>query len=558
MTNSILNTATIAYNHRNQHFMKTNLYAPARAMFLAILLIVSTSIKEVYAQQFLTSIDGWNAYVHLPDDYYDSVGKRYPLICFIPGTGECGTDPARLLWYGPSAYVAQGHNMQFTVNGKLEKPIVISIQPVNLWPNAFTINRKLDSILARYRCDLQRINVTGLSMGGWSWANYVDNYSPAYTNRITSIVSMSAPEPDNLVTNMRFYPQAGGTAWFFEGNLDLRGNDKIRDTMNYYVPGSSRYTLYSGGHCCWNTFYNPTWVENGESIYTWMLKQKKALIAGPVSPQADAGRDSSISNVTLNLPLRGAGNDPLGLVINFAWTKVSGPVQGVIANPTILQTTVSGLVMGTYKFELKVTNSVGLVAKDTLTINNGNIVLPVILTDFSAKAADKTSVLLQWKTSSEINSDYFIVERSNNAQSFSEGSRIAATGAASTGAAYRHTDHFPENGVNFYRLKMVDKDGQFAYSKVINVTMKNVVENAVAISFASLKSDQLLLSINSGKGQPAALNILDANGKRIYSASLSLNKGMNRISKPIHLSSGVYYANLTTGNEKVSTAFIRE
>jgi hypothetical protein len=67
-----------------------------------------------------------------------------------------------------------------------------------------------------------------------------------------------------------------------------------------------------------------------------------------------------------------------------------------------------------------------------------------------------------------------------------------------------------------------------------------------------------LVSINSVKGQPAALNIIDANGKRIYSASLSLSKGINKISKPMYLSSGVYYANLTTGNEKVSTAFIRE
>ena len=536
--------------------MKPNVYAPGRAMLLAILLIVSTSIKKVYAQQFLTSIDGWNAYVHLPNDYNDSVGKKYPLILFIPGTGECGTNASLLLTYGPSKYVAEGHNMQFTVNGKLEKPIVISIQPSALWPNAATINRKLDSVLARYRCDLQRINVTGLSMGGWSWANYVDGYSSVYTNKITSIVSMSAPEPDNLVTNMRFFPQAGGTAWFFEGNLDERGNDRIRDTMNKYVAGSARYTLYAGGHCCWNTFYNPTWVENGESIYTWMLKQHKALIAGPVSPQVYAGNDSSISNVTLNLNLKGSANDPNGLPVNFAWSKVSGPAGGTIATPLTLITSVSGLTLGTYKFELKATNSVGLVAKDTLIINNGNVVLPVILTDFSARAADKKTVLVQWKTSAEINSDYFVVEKANSPQKLADGEHITAR--AANGASYSFIDFFPENGINFYRHKMVDKDGQFAYSKVVSITIKIAGENAVAITSAAAKNNVVKINISSIKLQQAAIFIADVNGKRIYSSGISLNKGINNINTSLPLAAGIYYVNISTETDKITTAFIRE
>jgi hypothetical protein len=526
---------------------------------LAILVLLFSSAKDVYAQQFLTTIDGWNAYVHLPDDYNDGTNKIYPLICFIPGTGECGTDPSKLLTYGPSKYVAAGHNMQFMVNGKLEKPIVISLQPLSLWPSAYTVNRKLDTIFARYRCDLQRINATGLSMGGWSWDNYVDGYSSIYTNRITSIVSMSAPGPDNLVTNMRFYPQAGGTAWFFEGNMDLRGNDKIRDTMNKYVMSSARYTLYSGGHCCWNTFYDPTWVENGESIYTWMLKQKKTLISGPLSPQADAGRDSTISNVTLNYTLKGYGNDPNGLLITFNWSKIAGPSAGTISSPTILQTGVTGLTSGTYKFELKVTNSVGLIAKDTLTINNGNAVLPVILIEFSASVIEKNKVLVQWKTASEINSDYFIVEKSNNAQTFSEGTRIIAKGGAnSLGATYQLKDDFPKNGINYYRLKIVDKDGQISYSKVVSVLLKNVANNSITISSAFVKSNQLQVDISSVKVQSGTILILDASGKKIYGTNVSLNKGINNINRNIYLPRGVYFANLIAGNEKITKAFIRE
>jgi hypothetical protein len=540
--------------------MKSNVYKTARVLALATLFTLFCSLQKASAQQFLTQIDGWNAYVHLPDDYNDSVNKRYPLICFIPGTGETGTTASNLLTYGPSKFVAEGHNMQFMVNGKLEKPIVISLQPVNLWPNAWTINKKLDSVMARYRCDLQRINVTGLSMGGWSWVNYVNNYNPLYTKRITSIVSMSSPPPDNTVNAislMRFYPLEGGTAWFFEGNLDLRGNDKIRDTMNKYVPGSARYTLYPGGHSGWNTFYNPSWKENGESIYTWMLKQKKALISGPVPPQAHAGTDSSFSNILTSFSLNGQANDPNGLLINYNWTKVSGPTMGTISNPTGLQTSVTGLSMGTYFFELKVTNSLGFVAKDTLIINNGLAVLPVILTEFSAKMKDRSNVLLQWKTTSEVNSDYFLIEKSFDGLTFSETARISSKAVGSFGASYAYTDLFSDNGVNFYRLKMVDKDGQFSFSKIVSVTLIKESANSMFISSVFASNSLVQFNFRSIKSAPASVIITDGSGKKLFTSNIFLNAGENRVSKILNIPKGVYHLNIICGNENTSRSFMR-
>lgn len=537
--------------------MKSNFYACAKGFLFAFILIFY--INNAGAQQYLTSIDGWNAYVHLPNDYTDSASKRYPLIVFIAGTGETGTDASKLLVYGPSKFIAGGHNMQFTVNGVVEKPIVISIQPVNLWPSAYTLNVKLDSIMRRFRVDQQRVHLTGLSMGGWAWDNYVDNYNPAYTNRITSIVSMSAPEPDNTVSNMRFYALAGGTMWSFEGNSDLRGNDKIRDTMNKYVPGSNRYTLYTGGHCCWNTFYNPAWTENGESIYTWMMKQRKTLVTvGASAPQVNAGNDSTIASITLSLNLKGYGNDPNGLPINYAWAKVQGPSSGSISNPSALTTTVTGLVTGIYKFELRVTNSLGLSGKDTLTIVNGIGALPVVLTDFSASPVSSGNILVQWKTSTELNSDYYSVERSANAASFNEVSRKAATGVDTRGDAYRFNDLSPINGMNYYRLKMVDKDGHFTFSKVVSVNLKTTPGQSLDIYSSYASAGQVQLKINSSVAQPALINIVDATGKKILSATSSLNKGINDFSQVLTLPRGVYYAVVISGKDKISKAFIRE
>lgn len=535
--------------------MRINFTPPFRVSFFAILLSFAAFTQSAKAQQFLTQIDGWNAYVHLPDEYNDSVGKKYPLICFIPGLGEVGTDPGKLLIYGPSKYVAQGNKMEFMVNGKLEKPIVVSLQPASAWPSASTINRKLDSVLNRYRIDRQRVNATGLSMGGWSWDNYVDNYNPIYTNKITSIVTMSAPPPDNGYGNMKHFALAGGTMWAFEGNNDLRGLDQIRDTMNRAVPGSARYTLYVGGHCCWNNFYDPNFTENGESIYTWMMKQKKALIAGPVSPQASAGRDSATSLVTPVLPLKGNGNDPNGLPINFAWSKISGPATGTIASTTAMQTSVSGLISGVYKFEFKVTNSLGLVAKDTVTIANGVVILPVVLDQFTGKLNSNGSIRLDWKTSTEINAHYFLVERSSDAQVYTPVAKVFASGGAN-GAAYGTVDYLPENGVNFYRLKMVDLDGSFEYSRIVNITTKNKKPESVAITSAYNNAGSLQVNINSTDAKNISLQVMDAAGKLLMNNNVSLNKGMNLVSRSIPLSAGVYHVSLVAGEERITKTII--
>lgn len=535
--------------------MRINFYPRIRVSILAILICIAAGTQSAKAQQFLTQIDGWNAYVHLPAEYNDSVGKRYPLICFIPGTGECGTDASKLLNYGPSKFVAAGHKMEFTVNGKLEKPIVISLQPSALWPSAYTINRKLDSIFARYRIDLQRVNATGLSMGGWSWDNFVDNYSPVYTNKVTSIVSMSAPPPDNGYGNMKYFALAGGTLWAFEGNMDLRGLDQIRDTMNRAVASSARYTLYTGNHCCWNTFYDPAFMENGESIYTWMLKQKKALIQGAVSPQANAGSDSSLANVLPVVPLTGNGNDPNGLPISFAWSKISGPAAGSIANLTAMQTTTVGLITGVYKFELRVTNSRGLVGRDTVTIANGFGVLPVVLDQFTGKLDSKGAVKLDWKTRTEINASYFIVERSTDAQTYTPIGKINATGG-SNGGKYSLTDYLPENGANFYRLKMVDLDGSFEYSKIENITVKNKKSETVAITSVLSNNGSLQVNINSTEAKSIALQVMDATGKMVLNNNVPLNKGMNLLSRTLPLSSGVYHVSLVAGTEKITKTII--
>ncbi len=81
---------------------------------------------------------------------------------------------------------------------------------------------------------------------------------------------------------------------------------------------------------------------------------------------------------------------------------------------------------------------------------------------------DSTS-LLTWITSTELNSDYFEIERSTDAKSWINLGIVQAAGNSNAKNNYNFVDSIPESGLNYYRLKMVDLDGTFAYSRIKSV-----------------------------------------------------------------------------------------
>lgn len=90
--------------------------------------------------------------------------------------------------------------------------------------------------------------------------------------------------------------------------------------------------------------------------------------------------------------------------------------------------------------------------------------LPVTFIYFNASKQNETTALLNWKTSQEINTSHFEVERSNDAVNFSYIGRIAASGNSSIPVNYFFSDYKPAKGLNYYRLKQVDLDRKFIYT----------------------------------------------------------------------------------------------
>ncbi|QHT68026.1 T9SS type A sorting domain-containing protein [Rhodocytophaga rosea] len=117
----------------------------------------------------------------------------------------------------------------------------------------------------------------------------------------------------------------------------------------------------------------------------------------------------------------------------------------------------------------------GITSFSPFAIGSPGAALPVTLVDFKA-ALKNNDVELSWITASEKENDYFSVERSDDGSTFSEIGKINGKGTTDISNAYNFTDVFATEigrDVLYYRLKQVDTDGKFSYSKIQDVVLQN-------------------------------------------------------------------------------------
>ena len=98
--------------------------------------------------------------------------------------------------------------------------------------------------------------------------------------------------------------------------------------------------------------------------------------------------------------------------------------------------------------------------------------LPVELAHFSARQND-CKVILTWITDSEINNDYFELQRSTDGRSFETIEEIKGSGSTFANQTYTYTDQ-PKSVNNYYRLKQIDFDRNFTFSNVINASIEDL------------------------------------------------------------------------------------
>ena len=159
--------------------------------------------------------------------------------------------------------------------------------------------------------------------------------------------------------------------------------------------------------------------------------------------------------------------------------------------------------------------------------------LPVSLHSFSA-SIDQKRVKLDWSTATELNSKEFEVQmRSSDMSSFQPIGRIAAAGQSNTLKSYRFTSKELEAKRYLFRLKMIDIDGSFEYSKSLEVKMESSFIRAYLIS-----SDQLQLELLESWSEPLKLEVFDLMGRKVMSQAIH-PRATTQIF-PLSLSGGIY------------------
>lgn len=173
-------------------------------------------------------------------------------------------------------------------------------------------------------------------------------------------------------------------------------------------------------------------------------------------------------------------------------------------------------------------------------------VLPITLLSFTAEAKD-AQVLTSWITASEMNNDFFTIERSADARNFKPIGTVEGAGTSHSMHAYSFIDDAPLSGISYYRLKQTDFDGTATLSEIRSVEF--YTSGTFSLDMAYRSEDGLSLAFTS-IAPYLTVEIFDVFGQRVFGGVVENYGGRGTIHP--NLSRGVYVVRLSQGKESDS------
>ena len=184
---------------------------------------------------------------------------------------------------------------------------------------------------------------------------------------------------------------------------------------------------------------------------------------------------------------------------------------------------------------------------------SGGGALPIDLISFTGELIGG-NVLLEWVVASQINNDYFKIEKSLNCEQWEEISRIPGAGNTNTLMTYKIYDENPHNGVSYYRLSQTDYDGKFEEFRPISM----IYDKPIILSInPNPVEDELHLYLEETLRGVTHLTIFNAKGQKLYT------KGFIGDYNLIHLNvekyqKGYYLLEVDHNRRKGTLKFIKE
>ena len=220
----------------------------------------------------------------------------------------------------------------------------------------------------------------------------------------------------------------------------------------------------------------------------------------------------------VNATLCGVGDDLLGLRLQidcptgsgYDWTPITGLSNPATQNPTVTPT-------GPITYVVKVTGGT-CDAYDTVKVVMCSV-LPVEMLSFDAVCKEGIT-LINWSTATEINNDYFTIEKSSDALSFKPIGTVNGSGNSSTVINYNWVDNQPLDKTTYYRLKQTDFNGDFEYHGIKSVNCDqlediSIYPNPFATSFT--------VQLSENSSYPLTIEVVDYLGRTVYSEITNTN-----------------------------------
>ena len=253
-----------------------------------------------------------------------------------------------------------------------------------------------------------------------------------------------------------------------------------------------------------------------------------------------SGSSVDVGNIDMRFDLSGiapADASYLGLLIDT-------DNDGVFNDETVITGATS---LGSNVFEFASVSGITDGLRFTLAINPTP--LPVELVEFNAQVQDDKVVNLTWQTLSEINNDYFSIERSTDGTNWEAFMKVEGAGNSIEPISYEATDNRPFSGLSYYRLKQVDFNEQFSYSNIRSVELHNLqsatvevfpnpTKNKVTITANAAELEQFIIIDNTGKDVTNFVTVTERNEQNI---TLDLSR----------LTEGLYFIKTKTNVTKV-------
>jgi predicted peptidase len=239
-------------------FIRKNMIKFFNALLILLFTTSSSTIAHQTAHKATVGNHSEVQYLlYLPADYYQNTGKQYPILLFLHGGGETGTDIEKVKTHGPPRLINEGHNFPF---------IVLSPQnprEQGFWDESILMGL-LDKIENTHRIDPARVYLSGMSRGAYgAW-----RLAMSYPEKFACLIAICGVAP-------AYYSRWLGNmpVWVFHGDDDpvipVSESDEVVKLMKERGQ-NIRYTRYSGtGHDAWTPAFET------EELYHWMLEQVK-------------------------------------------------------------------------------------------------------------------------------------------------------------------------------------------------------------------------------------------------------------------------------------------